>query len=26
MITGWGGHYNYGIEFFIAACLYLTVN
>jgi hypothetical protein len=26
MITGDGGHYNYGIEFFIATCLYLTVN
>jgi len=26
MITGKGGHYNYGIEFFIATCLYLTVN
>ena len=26
LITGNGGHYNYGIEFFIAACLYLTAN
>ncbi|MFA5302071.1 MAG: hypothetical protein WC395_05240 [Bacteroidales bacterium] len=26
LITGNGGHYNYGIEFFITACLYLTVN
>jgi hypothetical protein len=26
LVTGTGGHYNYGIEFFIAACLYLTVN
>lgn len=26
LIRGTGGHYDYGIHFFISACLYLTIN